>query len=104
MCLQAVAVGWHPFLLRQGLGEVHTYSANACLTQEHACAFTQVATKLHNLQILSIKTQKKQQKTPNENINKLCLRTYLMRWLVVLLYKHTQEESQLRASSYHCDY
>lgn len=96
MCLQAVAVGWHPFLLRQGLGEVHTYSANACLTQEHACAFTQVATKLHNLQILSIKTQK--------NKNKLCLRTYLMRWLVVLLYKHTQEESQLRASSYHCDY
>ena len=30
-----------------------------------------------------------------------CLRTHRMRWLVVLLSKHTQEDPQLHASSYH---
>lgn len=75
MCLQAVAVGWHPFLLRQGLGEVHTYSANACLAQEHACAFTQVATKLHNLQILRIKNPtKKKEKRPKREYKQTLLK------------------------------
>lgn len=80
---------------------MHTYfTSTHAHTQTHT--HTQTATQFNilPLQILRINKQLEEKKN-NNNKSKLCLRTHWMRWLVVLLSKHTQEDPRLHASSYH---
>lgn len=101
VCLQTGAVRWHPFMIGGGRGGAHTYSTSTHVhTGARTHAHTQTATQFNilPLQTLSIN---KQLENNNNNKSKLCLRTHWMRWLVVLLSKHTQEDPQLHASSSH---
>lgn len=97
--------GWGRGRAEVRWGEVHTYSTS---THAHTGAHTHMHTprQLHSSTFYHYRFWAliNNWKKNNYNKSKLCLRTHWMRWLVVLLSKHTQEDPQLHASSYHHDY